>query len=304
MGHVFGPVPSRRLGRSLGIDLVPLKTCTYDCVYCQIGCTTSKTTERKEWVPLDEVVEELQGKLSSHPDYITLSGSGEPLLYSRLDELIERIHSLTEIPVAVITNGSLLWDAGVRRQLAHADLVAPSLDAGSSEVFQVVNRPHPRISLQLVLEGLAAFREEFSGAYWLEVLVLAGYSAAPAEARRIAAHAGAIRPDRVQLNTVTRPPAEESAMAVDQVRLAEIADYFDPPAEIIADFRATHSLPEFTSTRAAVLDMLARRPCSLEDLVGGLGIHRHQALKFVEELSREGAIEQRVTNGRVYFSQR
>ena len=127
--YIFGPVPSRRLGRSLGVDLVPLKTCSYDCIYCQLGNTTCRTTERKEWVPLDDVVLELKDRLSARPDYITLSGSGEPTLYSRGGELIDRIKAMTDVPVAVLTNGSLLWQKEVRKQLMKADLVIPSLDA-------------------------------------------------------------------------------------------------------------------------------------------------------------------------------
>jgi len=125
MTYIFGPVPSRRLGRSLGVDLVPFKTCTYDCIYCQLGRTTNKTAERREWVPLNEVLAELQDKLATKPDYITLSGSGEPTLYSRLDDLIDRIRSMTDVPVAVLTNGSLLWQKEVRRQLMDAHLVIP-----------------------------------------------------------------------------------------------------------------------------------------------------------------------------------
>jgi len=302
MTYVFGPVPSRRLGRSLGLDLVPFKTCTYDCVYCQLGRTTHKTVERREWVPLDDVIEELRGALSSRPDYITLSGSGEPTLYSRLDELIERIHALTDVPIAVLTNGSLLWDPEVRAQIAAADLVVPSLDAGDESLFRTVNRPHPSISFAQMLAGLVAFREEYRGAIWLEVFILGGYTAIPAEARRIAEHARTVRPDRVQLNTVTRPPAEEFAVAVDRARMDEIATYFDPPAEVVADYRGVHALPEFGATRAAVLELLARRPCSLEDIVEGLGAHRNEILKYVEELDGEGLLEKRRVDGRLYFS--
>ena len=133
MNHVFGPVPSRRLGRSLGIDLVPFKTCTYDCIYCQLGRTTNKTIDRKEWFPLEAIFEELKGKLSSNPDYITLSGSGEPTLFSRIDELIQRIRSITDTPIAVLTNGSLLWQQTLRNQLSDAHLVIPSLDAGDEK---------------------------------------------------------------------------------------------------------------------------------------------------------------------------
>ncbi|MGD2175646.1 MAG: radical SAM protein, partial [Candidatus Brocadiaceae bacterium] len=157
---VFGPVPSRRLGRSLGIDLVPFKTCSYDCIYCQLGRTTLKTTERREWVPLDLVLEEVEEKLNSEPDYITLSGSGEPTLFSRLGELIGHIKNITDIPVAVLTNGSLLWRKTVRDNLQEADLVIPSLDAGNESMFRYVNRPAPQLSFYEVAEGLITFRRE------------------------------------------------------------------------------------------------------------------------------------------------
>jgi len=157
----------------LGVDLVPFKTCTYDCIYCQLGRTTNKTVERRQWVPLDDVLAELKEKLATRPDYITLSGSGEPTLYSRLDELIAGIRSMTDVPVAVLTNGSLLWQEDVRRQLMDAHLVIPSLDAGQGAMFQAVNRPHESISFEQMLEGLIAFREEYYGEYWLEVFLLA-----------------------------------------------------------------------------------------------------------------------------------
>ena len=302
MSYVFGPVPSRRLGRSLGVDLVPFKTCTYDCIYCQLGRTTNKTPERTEWVPVDDVVEEVKQKLPTRPDYITLSGSGEPTLHSRIGEVIERVRSMTDIPVAVLTNGSLFWQEEVRRQLAAADLVIPSLDAGDQTLFRVVNRPHPGIPFQKLLEGLVAFRDACGGMYWLEVFVLAGYTAIPAEAQKLAECVRRIRPDRVQLNTVTRPPAEEYALAVDRRRLEELAGLFDPPAEVVADFRGVHARPEFAASRQTVLEMIRRRPCSIDDIAQGLGMHRNEAVKYVEELSGAGLLERRRSVGRVYFT--
>jgi wyosine [tRNA(Phe)-imidazoG37] synthetase (radical SAM superfamily) len=181
MQHIFGPVPSRRLGRSLGVDLVPFKTCTYDCIYCQLGRTTNKTVQRKEWVPIDIIINQLKAKIDSKPDYITLSGSGEPTLYLRLEELIFKIKDVTDIPVAVLTNGSLLWLPEVRNALKTADMVVPSLDAGSSRIFQYVNRPHPDITFNRMLQGLVDFRKDYSGKYWLEVFLLAGVTTLEAE---------------------------------------------------------------------------------------------------------------------------
>ena len=299
--HVFGPVPSRRLGRSLGVDLVPFKTCSYDCVYCQLGRTTCKTVERKEWVPLEEVVAQIAQRLSAEPDYITLSGSGEPTLFSRVGELIGRIKRMSDVPVAVLTNGSLLWREDVRDELGNADLVVPSLDAGNEATFRQVNRPHESISLETMLAGLIEFRRMFRGKTWLEVLLMDGYTATESELSELAACVRQIGPDRVQLNTVTRPPAEDFAVGVSRDRLTEMAAAFDPPAEVIADFRGVHSQPQFASGRDEILDLLRRRPCSLEDIANGLGMHRNEVVKYFEELRAEDLLVQTTTAGRSYY---
>ncbi len=304
MGYIFGPVPSRRLGRSLGVDLVPFKTCTYDCIYCQLGRTNNKTVERREWVPLDGVLAELKDKLATKPDYITLSGSGEPTLFSRLDELITGIRSMTDIPVAVLTNGSLLWREELRRQLMDAHLVIPSLDAGHASMFQAVNRPHESISFDRMLEGLIDFRNEYHGEYWLEVFLLAGHTVVNSEISKIAECVRRIKPDRVQLNTATRPTAEDYAVTVDARRMADLAARFEPPAEVIADYRGVHAQSEFEAGRESVLEMIQRRPCSLEDIADGLGMHRNQAIKYIEELNAEGLLEKRSSGGKLFYKGR
>jgi len=150
--YIYGPVPSRRLGRSLGVDVVPFKICTYDCIYCQLGKTTHKTTQHSEWAPPETVIEQLKSKLYTKPDYITISGSGEPTLYSKVGKVIRKIKEITNIPVAVLTNGSLLWLPDVRNSLVAADLVLPSLDAGSDQLFRYVNRPYQDIHFNKMLE--------------------------------------------------------------------------------------------------------------------------------------------------------
>jgi len=299
--QIFGPVPSRRLGRSLGVDLVPFKTCTYDCIYCQLGRTTRKTVERKEWVPLDGVLEELNEKLSTKPDYITLSGSGEPTLFSRLDELVDRIKAITRVPVAVLTNGSLLWQKDVRRQLMNADLVIPSLDAGDETIFRLVNRPHEQVSFEQMLGGLIDFRREFRGEYWLEIFVIGAYTGVPEELTRVAKCVDRIRPDRIQLNTVTRPPAEEYAVGVSSERLTELTSIFHPRAEIIADFRGVHRRTEFLAGREEILQMLRRRPCSVDDIADGLGMHRNEVIKYIEELNTENLLEESRRAEKLYY---
>ena len=299
--YIFGPVPSRRLGRSLGIDLIPMKTCPYDCLYCQLGRTTNKTVLRKEWVPLEAVVAELQEKLVTKPDYITLGGSGEPTLYSRIGELIERIRSITDIPVAVLTNGSLLWQKTVREALMDANLVIPSLDAGDEALFRIVNRPTTAIDFEHMLEGLIAFRQEYAGAYWLEILLLAGYSAIQSEVTKLAACVKKIKPDKVQLNTATRPPAEDYAVTVAPNRLHELAAQFDPPAEVIADYRGIQYVAEFCAGRENILQLLQRRPCTADDIGAGLGMHKNEVVKYLEELVSGGRLEPYRIQGNVYY---
>jgi wyosine [tRNA(Phe)-imidazoG37] synthetase (radical SAM superfamily) len=302
MSHIFGPVPSRRLGRSLGVDLVPFKTCSYDCIYCQLGRTTCKTVDRRQWVDPDAVLAELEPALAGEPDYITLSGSGEPTLQTRLGELIAAIRSRTDVPVAVLTNGSLLWQEGLRGELAEADLVVPSLDAGNEAMFQAVNRPCEELNFERMLEGLIEFRRGFGGRCWLEVFLLEGLTARDGEVEDLVRAARRIVPDRIQLNTATRPTAEASAKRVEFSRMQSIAARFDPPAEVVADSRGVHARSEFRAGRSGVLEMLRRRPCSLEDIVEGLGMHRNEALKHIEELDAEGRLRRSSSGGKVYFS--
>jgi len=301
MSYIFGPVPSRRLGRSLGVDLVPFKTCTYDCIYCQLGPTTHKTIERKEYVPLQDVLAELKTRLASSPDYITLSGSGEPTLFSRVGELIDRIKAMTDVPVAVLTNGSLLWQKDLRTQLLGADLVIPSLDAGNERTFRLVNRPHRGISFEAMLSGLTDFRREFRGQYWLEIFLLEGYTANEQQLAELVECVNLIKPDRVQLNTVTRPPAEDFAVAVSRERMAKLAGMFNPPAEVIADFHGVCRRPEFAAGRDEILDLLRRRACSLEEIAAGLGMHHNEVVKYVEELTARELIVKLRQSGKLYY---
>jgi wyosine [tRNA(Phe)-imidazoG37] synthetase (radical SAM superfamily) len=275
----------------LGIDLVPFKTCSYDCIYCQLGRTTRKTVERKEWHPVNEIIDELKKSLDSKPDYITLGGSGEPTLHSKLGELVENIRSLTKTPIALLTNGSLLWQKEVREQIANVDLAIPSLDAGSPETFEKVNRPHESISFEQMLDGLEAFRNCFNGEFWLEVFLSGGCTDTPEEVKKLVSYAERIKPDKVQLNTVARPPAEEFAKTVSEIQMKEIAKQFTPEAEVVADFRKIHSETTFTIARDSVLQLIQRRPCSIDDVSNGLGIHKNEAAKYLEELIEQKEIE-------------
>jgi wyosine [tRNA(Phe)-imidazoG37] synthetase (radical SAM superfamily) len=288
---VFGPVPSRRLGRSLGVDLVPFKTCSYDCVYCQLGRTKCKTIGRREWGATDEIVAAVRDRLSTRPDYITLSGSGEPTLNLHVGDVIDNIKKITNVPVAVLTNGSLFWLPEVRRELSAADLVIPSLDAGDEAAFQRVNRPHEDISLERLLEGLIAFREQYRGAYWLEVFLLSGSVENQAELARLAKWVERIRPDRVQLNTTARPPAELWASAVSADVLNSLAQMFRPRAEVIAELPHATKRSDCDVDSEAVNQLLRRRPCTFEDLAEGLAAHPAAILKCLDHLIAQEQIQ-------------
>jgi len=302
--YVFGPVPSRRLGRSLGVDLVPLKTCTYDCIYCQLGRTTNKTVERKPYVPIDEVLTEVKSILSAgcRPDYITLSGSGEPTLHSGLGEVVRGIKWLTNVPLAVLTNGALLPEPEVRQALAEADVVLPSLDAGDEAVFRYVNRPHSSLLFERVVEGLEAFGREYGGQVWLEVFLLDGVTAIEGAAEKIAQLVREINPTRVQLNTIARPPSEDYAFAVPARTMNRLCPLFGRDAEVIADYGGTHQRTDFAARREDVLGLLRRRPCTLQDISSGLGLHRSEALKMVEDLTRQGLVIARKVGNAVFFT--
>ncbi len=292
--YVYGPVPSRRLGRSLGIDLVPLKTCTYDCVYCQLGRTTNKTIDRREYVPITDVLTELEDTLSlaDTPDYISIAGSGEPTLHLGIGELINQIKTLTNIPVAVLTNGSLLWIPEVQESLMAADLVLPSLDAGDAFLFRYVNRPHADITFEQMIDGIASFTKRFPGKVWLEVLLLGGVTGITAEVKKIASIISRIKPDRVQLNTVCRPPAEDFVFQLPMTQMLELQDLFPGVVEIISENREDilHSAVHPDLMDDDILGLLRRRPCTSLDVAGGFGVHVMEALKSLEALSTTGKV--------------
>jgi len=288
---IFGPVPSRRLGRSLGVDLVPFKTCPYDCIYCQLGRTTCKTIQRKEWVPLPRVLEQLETRLDTRPDVITLSGSGEPTLYLRLEELIAGIKQMTDIPVVVLTNGALLYQSEVQQALLQANIVIPSWDAGRADSYQYINRPHKSLTYESLVEGLIQFRHVYRGQYWLEVMLLSGVTTTQKQIEAMGEIVRFIDPDRIQVNTVTRPPAEVFAQRVEQAQLKMLAAQLHPEAEVIADYRGVHKDVESVVCQADILAMLKRRPCSVDDMASGLNQHRHQVIKSVQSLVTQNKIE-------------
>ena len=302
--YLYGPVPSRRLGRSLGIDLVPHKICTYDCIYCQIGDTTEKTLARKEYVPVREIIEEVERFLKEGApsvDHLSLSGSGEPTLHSQIRSVIEGIRAITSIPVAVITNGSLLCEEEVRQDLLRADIVLPSLDAVSSDVFMRINRPLPGFSVEKVIEGLVEFRKVYKGQIWLEILFCKGINDGKEELMRMKKVVDRIQPDLIHLNTVVRPPSKKSAVPLGQKEMEEIRAFFGKSASVISEFDRHPSMVSEMSIKEEILKILKRRPLSLSDLSKGMGISKNDLDRFIKPLMKEGKVQSRLFGDSVYY---
>jgi wyosine [tRNA(Phe)-imidazoG37] synthetase (radical SAM superfamily) len=301
--QIYGPVPSRRLGFSLGIDIIPFKTCSLNCIYCQLGRTTKKTIHRKEYFAWSEILAQIKKKLSSGQriDYITFSGSGEPTLNKILEKLIREIKKLTSIPVAVLTNSTLLSRKSVRKALMAADLVVPSLDAAGQEIFVKVNRPHPSLKLEEIIEGLQKFRQEFKGSIWLEIMLVKGMNDSPSHIRKLKEAVAKIKPDKVQLNTVIRPPAERDARPLGLKDLEKIKKILGENCEIIAGFsrEAQESISE--NLEEAILSLIQRRPVTLADISNSLGKHKNEIIKYLNFLLEEGKIQSVSHEGLEYF---
>jgi len=300
--HLFGPVPSRRFGRSLGVDLTPFKACTLDCVFCQLGRTSRQTTQRREYVPTRDVLAELEDWLARHgdADYVTLSGSGEPTLHSRFGDVVSFVRERSDIPVLILTNGTTLHLPEVRAAARQANVVKVSLSAWDEDSFRRINRPAPGVRFADLVEGEKAFRAELAGQLWMEVFVLWGINSIPADVRRIAAIASTIRPDRIQLNTAVRPPAEEFAVPLASDRLEPLAKLFTPRAEVIAEFSADHS-PQVEANEKTILAMLMRRPCTAIQIADVFGMHVNEVSKIVGKLTRQGTIGIEKRKGAAYF---
>jgi wyosine [tRNA(Phe)-imidazoG37] synthetase (radical SAM superfamily) len=302
--YVFGPVPSRRLGRSLGIDLVPYKTCSFDCIYCDLGRTTCKTISRQSYVSPKEAQEELElclSVLEKKPDYITLSGSGEPTLNIRIREIILRIKEITSTPVAVLTNSSLLSLDEVKRNLSEADVVLPSLDAITPALFEYMNRPHASLSVEGIISGLIQFRKQYRGQIWLEILFCRGVNDGEEEIEEFKGVIEKMKPDRVQLNTTVRPPAEDFVFPLDWAQLEEIRERLGEKAEIISEFAAPLG-EEWNSVKdTEILNLIKRRPCTTEDISKALGLRIDQVLKHLDRIIKTGTIRCRMYDHRCYY---
>jgi wyosine [tRNA(Phe)-imidazoG37] synthetase (radical SAM superfamily) len=296
--YLFGPVPSRRLGRSLGIDVTPFKTCSFDCIFCQCGCTTRLITEREEFIPIEEVFAEIEQwlKEDGSADCITFAGSGEPTLYSRLGELIGFIKAHTQIPVIVLSNGTLLHRISVRDELLKADVVKVSLSAWDDASFKKINRPAPALIFDQLLAGEREFRKEFPGELWVEVFLMAGINAGLDQVKKIAAIAAEIHPDKIHLNTAVRPPAETDARPVAKEKLESLCGLFTPRAEVIASFSAEAG-PVTELSAEKLMDLIRRHPATAAQLADIFGVDPAVIFPLLDD----SRLQTEVRSGETYY---
>jgi wyosine [tRNA(Phe)-imidazoG37] synthetase (radical SAM superfamily) len=289
---VFGPVPSRRLGFSLGVDIIPRKYCSFDCIYCQVGKTTQKEVERRSFSDPGLIVTQAVERAGEgrRIDFISLSGSGEPTLSADIGEIIRAIKRKTSIPLAVITNGSLLFREDVRRDIAAADVVLPSLDATGDAVFERINRPHPTLSFTQLVEGLRTFRRGYKGKIWLEIMLIKGINNDAEHIDIFKQIVSRLSADKVQLNTIARPPLEEAACGLDDAELLSFAHALGNGCEIIPAFEGRSRAQKTEQWRESVLATLTRRSLSLEDIVRTTGVSPTEARAGLDRLVEEGKI--------------
>ncbi|MEJ2008589.1 MAG: radical SAM protein [Acidobacteriota bacterium] len=271
MKHVFGPVPSRRLGRSLGIDPIPFKTCNWNCVYCQLGRTTPLTNVRRNYFPpraiVAEVSEALKSRQAAEIDWVTFVGSGEPTLHASLGWMIREVKGMTSVPVAVITNGSLLYQPEVCEELMAADAVLPTLDAGNEELYRTINRPHPSLTYDSLVDGLIAFRAVYTGRLWLEVMLVGGLNDTEEALRELAAVLQRIHPDEVHINLPIRPPAEPWVKPPEEEGLMRATALLGEIAHVVHPAEGVFDLSGYANVVDAVVGIITRHPMREEEIM-------------------------------------
>ncbi|MBF0100755.1 MAG: radical SAM protein [Desulfobacterales bacterium] len=304
--YIFGPVPSRRLGFSLGIDIIPHKTCTLDCVYCECGKTTHLTCKRSHYIQSELVIEELNNYLETDPphiDYITFSGSGEPTLNDHIDDIVDFIKSnYSQYSLALLTNTTLFSNRKLWEQIKNIDVVIASLDAGNESIFKKINRPHPQIHYQEMVDGLIEFRNQVHKQLWIEYFVVPELNDTEEDMLQFREITQRIHPDKIQLNSLDRPGTESWVQPVSKEKLAYLARYLDQ-AEVIHEFKA----PDFQNSviqpyTNRILSLLERRPCTLEDISASLHISLDQVKEYLHDMIQHRIIETKdMSRGIFYF---
>ncbi|MFC1826483.1 radical SAM protein [Thermodesulfobacteriota bacterium] len=323
MKHLFGPVFSRRLGLSQGIDLLPPKTCNFNCIYCEINRAPQLSCERGEHVPTEVIIAEIDGLLENEErvrdlDFFTITASGEPTLHTGIGRIINHIKEKTDKPVAILTNGSQLYLKEVREDLSRADIVIPSLDGARAESFRKVNRPAKcSADLEVIIEGISRFSHEFSGEVWLEILLVENMNDTPEDIAALKNAIEKIMPTRVQLNTVARPPYESFAKPLTRKRMEKVkeeiekgyAGYVDilsgsKEDEVADKSRGSSSSSEKISIGHAedeIIEMVLRRPCTAAEIAGTLNLEAEHVLEILVDMEGRGDLIAKIHGDKMYF---
>jgi len=306
--HIFGPVISRRLGRSLGIDLLPFKTCSFNCIYCECGPTINHLSQRKEFFLVQEIIAELDEVLSKNPvlDYITFAGSGEPTLSLSIRDIISYLkENHPKYRVAVLTNGSLLPLPEVRSDLLRADLIIPTLSTASQGLFERIHRPVPGLSVSSIIEGIVALREEFSFQIWLEVFLIPSLNTTDKELRSLRDAIHAINPDRIQINTLDRPGTESWVRAPEPQEIDKIAEFLSEegiPVDIIGKESVTASSLYSDEISVHIEETLARRPCTVKDITRMTGLQEMEVVKRIGIMIKQGVVRKKPGERGIFYT--
>ena len=268
MKYVFGPLSSKRLGQSLGVDLLPSKSCTWNCLYCQLGKTRKFVTERQEFYAREEILFEIREALTVNKglDWITFVGSGETMLYQGIGWLITEVKKLTNIPVAVITNGSLLYLPEVRNELLQADAVLPSLNAGTEALHVKIDRPAEGLTFKQHVEGLVAFRNEYKGQLWIEVMLLGGINDSDEALRDLAAVLKKINPDMVHIVLPTRPSPDQEIHLPSEERIERAIAILSMVTTVVHPVKGCMDLRSAPDLLEAVTAIVSRHPVQQREL--------------------------------------
>jgi wyosine [tRNA(Phe)-imidazoG37] synthetase (radical SAM superfamily) len=285
------------------VDLTPHKTCCLDCIFCQLGPTTNKTIGRREYVPTNAVLAEIENWLAAggQADHITLSGCGEPTLHTDFGQVLEFIRNNTDIPSVLLTNGTLLYLPEVCEAAACADIVKVSLSVWNQASFEWINRPLPPLQFDRMMKGQKTFRNQFKGQLWMEVFLISGFNAMPEDVKKIASLANSIFPDLIQINTAVRPPSEDFVVAVSREKMASLRHLFQPEAEILAEFSTSHHTHS-EANEEAICAMLKRRPCTAQQIADGFDMHLNEVLKYLNMLQKTDQIHTKRILDSIYYA--
>ncbi|AWB10498.1 Wyosine [tRNA(Phe)-imidazoG37] synthetase, radical SAM superfamily [Thermodesulfobium acidiphilum] len=303
MQFLFGPVPSRRLGLSLGINIIPHKVCNFNCVYCEVGRTTNLINDRRSFYNPDEIEKDFREnyKRMGRFDFVTFSGSGEPTLNKDIGRLIKYVKSFNVAKIAVLTNGSLLNLTDVQEDLMDADVIIPSLDAANQESFRKINRPHVSLKIDEIINGIKEFRDKFKGEVWLEVLFVKSLNDSQKDIEDLKRAVKFINPHKFQIGTIDRPPAEENIKKLTNEELMRVySELKDLNAELIKPFSEKNmDFHEFLEL--SIAKMVSIRPCSKEELMSVFGAGDEDITRILNRLLKEGKISQRVYEGKAFI---